>query len=155
MEYTTHHPLTVGRASTVHVLNVEMDKWLIEIGRMAEGRTTAEAICGQRSPSYNSNHAHRRSEVAIPVDCKNCREILKRRAERAAAKAAGTLQEAPAALAATDSPRAKKEARLASLKVRLEAAIARREARGETEKNKTEETLAAKIEGVENWLRTH
>ena len=151
MEYTTKHPLTVGRASTVHALNVEMDEWGIRVGRLEEGRTYAEALCGQRSPSYNSNHAARPLEVGVPVDCKNCRARMDVKAAFAAAKAAGTIPAAPSG----DSPRAKKEARLASLKLRLEAAITRREARGETVQNATELTLAGKIAGVEAWLRSH
>lgn len=107
--YTTRRIVTVGRASTVHALNESMDLWAIKHRDMAAGQTYSEAICGQRSPSYNRNYGTAMKANPVEVDCKKCRKVMdnmkanrdirlaKEAAEAAAAEAAApVIEEAPA-----------------------------------------------------------
>lgn len=98
---TTRRVLTVGRSSMIHALSESFDLWGILHRDMNEGQTYAEALCGQRSPSYNRNHGHKLQAKPVAIECKKCLKVTANMRADRDAKAAEEVVETPAEEAVT------------------------------------------------------
>lgn len=95
---TTRRPLTVGYASMIHALDETGDIWGLKVGRLELGRSFAQALCGQRSPSYNQNNGRQIQDAPVKVGCSKCLKVMANIAANNKAKAeAASAENAPEA----------------------------------------------------------